>query len=56
MTTQTINSFWCLIITISRHSKERIILTTFVFRRSDSALQDGSDNNVNLTGGYYDAG
>ncbi|KAH8553928.1 Six-hairpin glycosidase-like protein [Umbelopsis sp. PMI_123] len=24
--------------------------------RHDSALQDGSDNNVNLTGGYYDAG
>ncbi|OBZ87935.1 Endoglucanase 1 [Choanephora cucurbitarum] len=24
--------------------------------RSNSALQDGSDNNVNLTGGYYDAG
>ncbi|EPB90432.1 hypothetical protein HMPREF1544_02798 [Mucor circinelloides 1006PhL] len=24
--------------------------------RSDSALKDGSDNNVNLTGGYYDAG
>lgn len=26
------------------------------FRRHDSALQDGSDQNVNLTGGYYDAG
>ncbi|KAI8640608.1 Six-hairpin glycosidase-like protein [Parasitella parasitica] len=24
--------------------------------RSDSGLQDGSDNKVNLTGGYYDAG
>ncbi|KAG2174774.1 hypothetical protein INT43_005836 [Umbelopsis isabellina] len=24
--------------------------------RHSSALQDGSDNNVNLTGGYYDAG
>ncbi|KAI8083544.1 Six-hairpin glycosidase-like protein [Thamnidium elegans] len=24
--------------------------------RSDSALNDGNDNNVNLTGGYYDAG
>ncbi|KAI8063654.1 Six-hairpin glycosidase-like protein [Gilbertella persicaria] len=24
--------------------------------RSNSGLQDGSDNNVNLTGGYYDAG
>jgi hypothetical protein len=28
----------------------------YEFRRHDSALQDGSDKNVNLTGGYYDAG
>lgn len=27
-----------------------------IFRRHDSALNDGSDNNVNLVGGYYDAG
>jgi hypothetical protein len=40
--------------------KDRLHLSFFFFaisdRRHDSALDDGSDNNINLVGGYYDAG
>lgn len=43
-------------ITCNEKTKQIKVFTYLFFRRSDSALTDGQDNNISLSEGYFDAG